>query len=653
MQKYPFTNQTGFQDCAAACTQMILKYYGGYSSMYKLSEMLKTTKNGTTAYDIVETLNSIGFESYGKKHKNLKDVKVPCIAHMEYKNYKHYIVIYEINFKRRYLKIADPASKIKKISFEKFLQNWSLITIEMKKVREVLKDEEIKSFKFIYKSFHKYKKNIIIIGIISIILCIFSFAYALILQKILEKDINIIKILSIIIVFKCLLEYLKNKLEIKLNKKMKKDLSEKLFQKLMKLPYLYYRNKTLGEVMSYYEDTFILEKILLNGISFLFLDIPLVITILLFILNQNISIFFIYILSGIINLILLSIYHKKNYTLIENMLNQKSLAHSYMAEAISAFESIKGLKIKDKIISNFENKNLRFLNAKEKYENQYAKEKTYQNLLNYMEIIIFLLISYKLDLNKFILYFLLFEICQEALINIYKYLLETKEAKAPIYHIKDILFAEIKEKEEKNIKGDIKFSKVSYTFDKKILKDITIEIKEKSKVMVIGPSGSGKSTLFKILAGFYDNYEGNIYINEKNIKNTSIKNIIYIGQEEKLFTDSLENNLNIKGKNNNIKTVEIENLDQKGLIQEDGFNLSGGQKQRVALARALTDFDTLIIDEGLSETDTNMERRILKNILKKYHDKTIIFISHRLDNKDLFSRLIKIENGKITLNTGK
>ena len=81
------------------------------------------------------------------------------------------------------------------------------------------------------------------------------------------------------------------------------------------------------------------------------------------------------------------------------------------------------------------------------------------------------------------------------------------------------------------------------------------------------------------------------------------------------------------------------------LIEENGFNLSGGEKQRIILARTLnTDFDYLLIDEGLSEVDINMERRIIKKLFKNYNDKTIIIVSHRLDNMDLFNNIIKVDN---------
>ena len=84
------------------------------------------------------------------------------------------------------------------------------------------------------------------------------------------------------------------------------------------------------------------------------------------------------------------------------------------------------------------------------------------------------------------------------------------------------------------------------------------------------------------------------------------------------------------------------------MIEENGFNLSGGERQRIVLARGLLkNFNILIIDEGLSQVDIDMERKILKNIFEMFKDKTIIVVSHRLDNLDLFDSLVKIENGVV------
>ena len=131
--------------------------------------------------------------------------------------------------------------------------------------------------------------------------------------------------------------------------------------------------------------------------------------------------------------------------------------------------------------------------------------------------------------------------------------------------------------------------------------------------------------------------------------------IIYVSPKEILFTGTLADNLTLKTNNpESIQICEIENIAQNNyhqLIEENGFNLSSGQKQRIVLARALCQFNILIIDEGLNQVSTDMERRILKKLFKKYSDKTIIYISHRLDNLDLFDQFIKINRGQVVLNT--
>ena len=171
--------------------------------------------------------------------------------------------------------------------------------------------------------------------------------------------------------------------------------------------------------------------------------------------------------------------------------------------------------------------------------------------------------------------------------------------------------------------------------------------------MLIGHSGCGKSTLLKLIKQYYTT--DSIYIDDKKINKINMNdNVTYISQDEYLFTDTLYNNITMY---NDYKKEEIDkiidicelkpifnDLGLDMLIEENGFNLSGGEAQRIVLARALLHIkDYLLIDEGLSEVDINLERRILKKIFKEYKDKTIIYVSHRKDNLDLFDKLIELD----------
>ena len=203
---------------------------------------------------------------------------------------------------------------------------------------------------------------------------------------------------------------------------------------------------------------------------------------------------------------------------------------------------------------------------------------------------------------------------------------------------------------DKKMEGEIKIKNLNYSFDDTIvLKNINLNIKQGSKVLIIGESGSGKSTLLKILKGYYKVKRGKVMINDIDINDYKNNDIIYVSQNETLFTDTIYNNIGSSDKFMEIAKMCLvdefvnSNLGYNSLIEENGFNISGGQKQRIILARALNrEFNILLIDEGLNQVDVNKERIILKNIFKKYKDKTIIIVSHRMDNNDLFDQMIKI-----------
>jgi ABC-type transport system involved in cytochrome bd biosynthesis fused ATPase/permease subunit len=89
------------------------------------------------------------------------------------------------------------------------------------------------------------------------------------------------------------------------------------------------------------------------------------------------------------------------------------------------------------------------------------------------------------------------------------------------------------------------------------------------------------------------------------------------------------------------------NTDINMMLEENGNNLSGGERQRVILARTfLKKSNIYILDESFSEIDKDREKVILKNIFKEYKDKTIIVISHKSDNNDMYDRVIDLSNIK-------
>ena len=204
--------------------------------------------------------------------------------------------------------------------------------------------------------------------------------------------------------------------------------------------------------------------------------------------------------------------------------------------------------------------------------------------------------------------------------------------------------------DEYEIKGDIEFRNVSYTYPNtgiKALENLSFKLEAGKSMAIMGKTGSGKSTIALLLCRLIDPDEGEILIDGKNLKDHNLelyrKHIGYIPQESYLFSDTIENNIGFAidhpthdlveefAKKADVHKNIVEFKDQyKTMVGERGVMLSGGQKQRICIARALIKKpEILIFDDSLSALDTETEENILQNIEKDIKSCTSIIITHR------------------------
>lgn len=219
----------------------------------------------------------------------------------------------------------------------------------------------------------------------------------------------------------------------------------------------------------------------------------------------------------------------------------------------------------------------------------------------------------------------------------------------------------------------LKLKNIFFSYDNSndILNNLSFKIKKGDSIFISGKSGGGKTTIFDIILGLYEPKSGEIKINESN-DNKQLQflrnNTYYLSQNRFLFNDSIFKNIVIdniqdyhdldqQDKNNFDVAISVsrvnEFVDHKkhGInfrIGEGGSKLSGGQRQRLMIARALfSNKQILIFDEATSEIDTINETEIFKDILVKFHLKTILVISHRETLNQFFKNTYVLENGKL------
>ena len=218
------------------------------------------------------------------------------------------------------------------------------------------------------------------------------------------------------------------------------------------------------------------------------------------------------------------------------------------------------------------------------------------------------------------------------------------------------------------VSGDIKFDKVSFSYDseKSSLNQIDLTIKNGETVALVGSTGSGKTTLVNLLTRFYEPSSGKISINNEDISafdlNSYRSNFSYVDQNVRLFNDSISGNIAFGQKDTMSKeTISnaakisnssefIEKLVNKydSEIGEDGVTLSGGQRQRLSVARAIAkDSPILILDEATSALDSATEKLVQSAINKMQKGRTTIIIAHRLSTIKNADRIIVLKDGEI------
>ncbi len=637
---------------------MILKYYNGYVSLDRLDELLNTSKSGISAFNIVQVLDSLGFKSRGIRFNNLTDMQLPCIAHVIIDHsYKHYMVLYKIDYKREKILVADPSLGLKKMSFDEFLNISTGIIVEMQPVRKIMKEKEPNILLFILNLIRNNYFLIILVGFFSLISGILSIANSLFIQKLfdslngpLNSLLPIIFLFLLMIILRILFDFVRNILLTKLNKRLDRKLSLDIFKQIINLPYRYYRDKTTGEITSYFNDLSLIRDAIGHISIIIFINIP-IITILFFFLlifNYKVCVFNFIICIGYFFVYLF--YKNKNLFFVNQAILKRALMNSYMTEVISGFETVKNLNCESKVENDFKSKYDEYLITNKKINYLYNNQFLIKEVIYYLGLGLIMIYVVLNNPNNVITYFMTSSLLLSSFREVLDFDFEFKNVITSIRNISQLLVLKNKNKIRKRVFGNILIKNLEYSFKNKVLKNINLKIDKGTKIMVTGPSGSGKSTLFKILKGYYDNYVGNVMIDNLEGKNYIFENVIYVSSKEILFSGTLEDNLTFRGfVSDNICELDDITDDFKLIIQEDGFNLSSGQKQRIVLARALYDFNVLIIDEGLNQVSEDMERVILKNLFKEYEDKTIIVISHRMGNLDLFDRLLKIEDGRIVL----
>ncbi|MCI8759671.1 MAG: ABC transporter ATP-binding protein [Clostridia bacterium] len=490
------------------------------------------------------------------------------------------------------------------------------------------------------------------------------------MTKIIILVLNLIFVNLVIV----MVNFIKNKINVKFNLKINRNVKENILKHIPKLQYDEFHNIDKSDVIQRVNNDAATYAEFFNSQINLFFD---TIFIVVFAIIQTVKLNLavgLFIVGMSFLIIVLSIWHYKiTKPLVEDIVEMNQ---EIISKTTTSVQESKMLKI----FNRKEKKNFEDLNQKcKKKEMTFAKIRaayviTTHSIRNFKEPFILLWggilvvkgeltlaqVSILLSFATKITNYIYNSVEKVSFIN--EFLVASKKL-SHLMKYKE----EIEDKPTVKLNGDITFKNVSIKIKNNILlKNLNFTIQQTQNVAIVGNNGTGKTVIAKTLIGFYE-YTGEIYIGKQNIKEVSKKSVRdYIGvvlQDTFLFTDTIQNNINITNKI--VSKEEILNVCKLAQIYEDikgfkenieypigkgGNNLSGGQKQRIAIARTLLlDNKMIVFDDSLSKLDMKTKLAILDNLVKM--KKGTIMISHDVEIVKRCDKVLWIHDQTIEVST--
>jgi subfamily B ATP-binding cassette protein MsbA len=276
--------------------------------------------------------------------------------------------------------------------------------------------------------------------------------------------------------------------------------------------------------------------------------------------------------------------------------------------------------------------------------------------------VVFIIALFKLydPVRKFAFFYNSFQQAMGASVSIFAFLdIEDDVREQARAHV-------LKKFEKKIAFEDVGFAYSTDEGEHQILHGIDLEVRAGEMLALVGPSGAGKSTLVNLIPRFYDVSSGRILIDSHDVRSLTLeslrKQIAQVTQETILFNDTVRNNIAYGQPDTPMKLVEqaaknalahdfILRMPQgyDTVIGEKGMRLSGGEKQRIAIARAiLKNAPILILDEATSALDAESESLVQAALGNLMQGRTVVVIAHRLATVRRATRIVVLEDGRIT-----
>lgn len=709
MPKFPFYKQQDAMDCGPTCMRMVAKFYGKTIAVQKIRQTTQISKEGVSLLGIADAAEKVGFRTRQVKisfSELIQDAPLPAILHW---GQNHFVVLAPTKNKNKIL-VADPGKALVTYTTKEFLQHWASTVNGNEDIGIALlleptphfyastdfKDDEKDKknelgWGYLLQYFFQQKKYIVqlIIGLLvgSLLQLIFPFLTQSIVDTGIQTHnlqfIYIILIAQFALFFgRTTVEFIRSRILLFISTKVNLSILSDFWIKLMKLPLSYFDTKLAGYIIQRLGDHRRIESFLTGSALSTFFSLFNLIVFSFVLLQYNVVVFFIFLGGSIIYFFWIKIFlqfrrnldykrfaiaSKENtatmqliYGMQEIKLNNAEHLRRWEWESLQA--ALFKLSFKNLSLSQLQQAGAFFINEGKNIFITFFVAKS--------------VIDGQLTLGAMLAVQYIIGQLNSPVEQLIGFVQQAQDAKISLERLNEIHTLEEEEPEHKQFIKQLPHYKTiflqhlyfTYTGagNEAVLKNISLDIPEGKITAIVGMSGSGKTTLLKLLLKFYDNYSGEIYVGESNLKNISPKywrsKCGSVMQDGYIFNDTIANNIAVSDANpdytkllhackvaNILPFIESLPLGFNTKIGAEGNGISQGQKQRLLIARAVyKNPEYLFFDEATNSLDANNEKIILENLQAFFKNRTVIVVAHRLSTVKNVDNIIVLHNGSIT-----
>jgi ABC-type bacteriocin/lantibiotic exporter with double-glycine peptidase domain len=698
LRPFPILKQRDQSECGTACLAMILQWYGFDIVQAALRDIAGVWAYGTDLLTLARTAERFGFRADGVRmtYAHLLDVPLPLIAH--YRG-NHFVVVYRAT--DAHVWIADPAIGKEKLTKDEFLSRWNGIALllEPPKIIEPHADvaDILERYRHRQRTFRsllasiimeRFRKPIVEILLASLLLAALGLSLPLFTQTIIDNVlvlrnnallVAVAVAMSIIVVMQLALLYARQLLLAQTRIEFEFEFFSRFFERMLHVGQRYFDAHKREDFIQRFQENLKLRSLLSSGTVHALLDVVVILVLVPVLWFYNA------LLAGIATaVVILFVLTTLMFTPRLRVLQNKVFAEN--ARTMGAFlDTLLGITTIKLLVAELP----RLWHWRGIYKHtlnrvhhamvtQARLSIVLRSLVVLGQVAIYWIGAWvsaegRMSVGEYVAFLAIFGIVLGASNSIGELWQVLTELGVTFARLGDVLLQDPEVTSDHELRPmprstSIVFVNVSFSYTPHaapVLRELSFEIPEGSRIGIIGRNGSGKTTLAKLLVRLYDDYAGSITIGGVEVRSihpTDIRrHVVLLPQEPYIFDGTIAENIALAKPDATMDEIiwaseqaELHSdvqrlyLGYHQRVGNSGAQLSGGQRLKVALARLfLSDARILILDEASSALDALSEERIIRNLYTHFAGRTIIAIAHRLTTLQHVERILVLDGGQL------